>query len=113
MSRDHLLDQQDPDQVTGGNDVEMADDARFLNVLLRGLPGQPDRIGAHALKYDNPISIHKELCDAWQPVRKGVSARNWPENKYMDRLNRRKITRAGAHTETVAGRHPKKKDWQW
>ncbi len=82
MRKDHLPDQQDPDQVTGGNDVEMADDARFLNGLLRGLPGQPDRIGAHALKYDNPISIHKEFCDAWQPVGEDVSIWNWHENIY-------------------------------
>ncbi|MBR5909851.1 MAG: hypothetical protein IKZ66_07790, partial [Schwartzia sp.] len=39
------LSAEDMDDVAGGTTQELADDSRFLNVLLRGHPAQPDRYG--------------------------------------------------------------------
>ena len=98
------------DRVAGGNVTELADDSKFLNVLLRGRPEQCDRYGAWRAQFHGD-----EIALAWLSV--GIMAP--PDNsigipsKYY--LHGKQISRdeAMAHAEQVVGKHLSSKDWNW
>ena len=111
------LDVEEMDNVAGGYIHETADDSRFLNVLLRGHPAQPDRHGERKLELDyaNNGSRYAELRSAWEAC--GVHLHKIDEtggNRYVLHSGR-EVTREQAmnHAMNVMGRQLKKSDWYW
>ena len=47
-----VLDVEEMENVAGGSADQVADDSRFLNVLLRGHPAQCDRYGENKIEFD-------------------------------------------------------------
>ncbi len=112
MKTDHMLDEKDLAQVTGGTVQEMVDDAKFLNVLLKGRPEQPGRYGAYTCENDKKAEA--ALQEAWFSV--GIRADMYRmSNTYAYEASGYRITRAQAwaHAEKVIGRHLERKDWDW
>ena len=110
---DKTLDAEQMDGVAGGTYGENADDSRFLNVLLRGRPGQPDRYGE--TRCYGSSEIEKEITTAWASV--GVTANIYkaPAGKNHYYINGKEVTRdqAWAHAQQVVGKTLKKSDWYW
>ena len=111
------LDVEEMDNVAGGSYHELADDSRFLNVLLRGHPAQPDRHGERKLELDyaNNGSRYAELRAAWEAC--GVHLHKIDEtggNRYVLHSGR-EVTREQAmnHAMNVIGKQLKKSDWYW
>ena len=111
------LDVEQMDDVAGGSYHELADDSRFLNVLLRGHPAQPDRHGERKLELDyaNNGSRYAELRTAWEAC--GVHLHKIDEtggNRYVLHSGR-EVTREQAmnHAMNVIGKQLKKSDWYW
>ena len=111
------LDVEQMDDVAGGSYHELADDSRFLNVLLRGHPAQPDRHGERKLELDyaNNGSRYAELRSAWEAC--GVHLHKIDEtggNRYVLHSGR-EVTREQAmnHAMNVIGKQLKKSDWYW
>jgi len=111
------LDVEEMDNVAGGSYHELADDSRFLNVLLRGHPAQPDRHGERKLELDyaNNGSRYAELRSAWEAC--GVHLHKIDEtggNRYVLHSGR-EVTREQAmnHAMNVIGKQLKKSDWYW
>ncbi len=117
MNQDNLLDENQLDQAAGGSAGEMSDDSKFLNVLLQGRPGQPDRYGAAKCFFSLSGDIPNELTAAWKSV--GIEfdnkcdMGNGATNTY--KLNGKQITQAQAwaHAEQVVGRHLENHEWNW
>ncbi len=111
MNADNMLDQQDLDQVAGGtNSAEVGEDSRFLNVLLRGRPEQPERHGrVYCSFYWHEVI--GELEKAWNSLGidyvQGNGAHYW--------LNGKEITRTMAwiHAGDVMGRRLTREEWDW
>ena len=97
--------------------VEKADDSRFLNVLLQGRSGQPNRYGETRAGSEYECnSIAKEVESAWKSV--GIGFRSTFEdygNKYWDLSTGESIGQAKAYylAEQRVGRKLKKSDWYW
>ena len=111
------LDVEEMDNVAGGSYHELADDSRFLNVLLRGHPAQPDRHGERKLELDyaNNSSRYAEIRGAWDAC--GVRLQKIDEtggNRYVLHSGR-EVTREQAmnHAMNVIGKQLKKSDWYW
>ncbi len=111
------LDVEQMDDVAGGSYHELADDSRFLNVLLRGHPAQPDRHGERKLELDyaNNGSRYAELRNAWDAC--GVHLHKIDEtggNRYVLHSGR-EVTREQAmnHAMNVVGKQLKKSDGYW
>lgn len=97
------------DQVAGGfwDSGQLADDSRFLNVLLRGKSNQPERHGWFT-------AAPKYLIDVWKSL--GIEMKEgslFGDHTYH--LNGKKISQAQAwaHAEEVVGKHLERKDWDW
>ena len=101
--------------VAGGEVSETSYDSKFLNVLLRGRPGQCDRYGT----WKAGSKEHEaEIARAWASVGIKVVINDHSlykeiSNEYY--LNGKQIPRAAAwaHAEQVVGKHLQKKDWDW
>lgn len=109
-----LLSDEQLDQVSGGTTTEMSNDSKFLNVLLRGRNGQPDRYGKLKCHFGQWSGIDEELKAAWKSV--GVETRIGCQsllNKYY--IDGKKVTQAQAwaHAEEVVGKHLSESDWNW
>ncbi len=65
MDENKKVSTEDMEQVAGGTDHQTADDSRFLNVLLRGRPGQCNRYGENTVRY---LNYDKEIAKAWASV---------------------------------------------
>ena len=108
---DKKLTMEEMEQVAGGRNWEVVDDSKFLNVLLRGRPGQCDRYGSWRAGLNDT-----EIAKAWASV--GIrakfhySSKAGPNEYYLDG---KEISReeAWAHAEQVVGKHLQKKDWDW
>ncbi len=100
------------ENVAGGFHNETADDSRFLNVLLRGRPGQCDRYG-EARCYCSP-EICEEISAAWASVGVTVITHQTSYNNEYS-INGKEVTRdqAWAHAQQVVGKTLKKSDWYW
>ena len=114
------LDTEELDAVAGGTYGEIADDSRFLNVLLRGHPLQPERVGKTRLQlgnnaYENNFFDKKvaEVKAAWAAV--GVECGLYANhgNSYM--INGKLCTQEAAmeHAMKVMGKQLKDSDWYW
>ena len=108
-----MLDAEQLDGVAGGSAAEMADDSRFLNVLLQGRPGCPARYG------ESPSdNIRGELATAWATVGidfTGVDGNPGHLNSYSDKETGRSLTQGQAMDLAMqrVGRQLKKRDWKW
>lgn len=94
------------EQVTGGD--AMADDSRFLNVLLRGREGHCDRYGAWTV-----IDHYDEVVRAWASV--GVEFYCDEEGAYYWLIDGKYVPqyRAWLRAEQVVGKHLTRSDWDW
>ena len=103
------------EDVAGGCTAQIAQDSRYLNVLLRGHPAQCDRYGEY--KVGDDYSARKdrweEIRQAWRAVGISWSCYSGKGNEYWKDC--RKITREQAyeHAMNVMGKQLKKSDWYW
>ena len=98
--------------VAGGTLGELADDSRFLNVLLHGTTKyhQCDRYGEFIMFWSD--NARKDLKKAWNSL--GIELENsFSENIY--KLNGNKISQkeAWAHAESLVGKHLTEAQWNW
>ena len=109
---DEIMSDEELDKVSGGTPGELADDSRFLNVLLHGTNKyhQCDRYGEFKMFWRG--NARKDLTKAWSSL--GI------EMTYSDagneyKLNGKKISReeAWAHAESVVGKHLTEAQWNW
>ena len=100
--------------VAGGTAHQVADDSRFLNVLLRGHPDQPNRYGeTRAGSIYEGDAISREVSKAWAAV--GITCdadtcgNTW---YYNDRIG---ISQEQARQLAMQrmGKQLKKSDWYW
>ena len=113
------LDVEEMDDVAGGTTQELADDSRFLNVLLRGHPAQPDRYGEEKINYDvaNNSSRIAEVKAAWAAcgvtLKEASAGAFGKKNVYY--YNGEEVTRAYAMQRAMynIGNHLDKSDWYW
>ncbi len=115
MKADNTLDMESLDTVAGGDCYQMSDDTRFLNVLLRGRTGQPDRYGATKCWMCDDIA--DELKAAWKSV--GIICE---PNSDMSGNNVYKLAYTGGeisreqawdYVQARVGKYLKKEDWDW
>ena len=105
------------EDVAGGCTAQIAQDSRYLNVLLRGHPDQCDRYGETRAGSEYECnSIAKEMETAWKSA--GTGFRSTFEdygNKYWDLSTGESIGQAKAYylAEQRVGRKLKKSDWYW
>ncbi len=107
LKDENKLTDDDLEQVVGGDDI--ADDSRFLNVLLRGREGQCDRYGSW-----RSGSHLGELGRAWGSVGVDFGWDDEDECCYY-RIGGKEVSRyeAWLHAEQVVGKHLKRADWDW
>ena len=107
MKNENKLTDAELEQVAGGN--EIADDLRFLNVLLRGREGQCGRYGnIGAAEHE------QELKNAWASV--GVESLIISGTGFFTyKIDGKEVSRyeAWLHAEQVVGKHLKHADWDW
>ena len=107
LKNENKLADVDLEQVVGGDDI--ADDSRFLNVLLQGREGQCERYGSwrSGRHFD-------EVAKAWRSV--GVDC-GWDDDDdcCCYRIDGKVVSRyeAWLHAEQVVGKHLKRSDWNW
>ena len=116
MFADKQLDAGQLEEVAGGSYYETADGSRFLNVLLRGHPAQPDRYGEAKLGYDiaGNSSRYKEIKAAWAVC--GVELRHIGENGFNHYyIDGKSVTQGNAreHAMKVMGKKLTDSDWYW
>ena len=95
------------EQVAGGD--AMADDSRYLNVLLRGREGHCGRYG-----YWKALDHYREIVNAWASV--GVEFECDGEDFcYRYFIDGKQVSQCEAwlHAEQVVGKHLKRADWDW
>ena len=104
-----MMSNEELDQVAGGwyDRDQLADDSRFLNVLLRGMPSQPERHNWALVKPE-------KMIDAWKSV--GIELVNgsiFGGHYYY--LNGEKISQLQAwnHAQDVVGKSLKCSYWDW
>ena len=110
------LNEMEMENVVGGSSGTTADDSRFLNVLLSGMPNQCDRYGEFRIKIEDHST---EIADAWKSV--GVDASIYSGNLiHSGRANSYKINgkevshyEAMQHAMNVVGKQLSRKDWDW
>lgn len=111
---DEIMSDDELDNVSGGvNYARLADDSRFLNVLLRGREGHCDRYGSWRVRFNK-----KEVINAWKSVGVDCYANSsvFGEsgiNTYE--INGKAVTQeqAWAHAEQVVGKHLEQSEWDW
>ncbi len=103
------LSDEELEQVAGGlwDRHQLADDSRFLNVLLRGTDSQPER--------NNWAMVTPgKIADAWSSV--GIEIKEGSLfGGHSYHLDGKEISQsqAWAHAESVIGKNLERKDWDW
>ncbi len=118
MKAENIIPPETLDEVAAGNCYEMADDSRFLNVLLRGHKDQPDRDGALSCWLMSE-GVGNSLKAAWAAVgiaympSSSKSRNSLSQNAYI--LNGKTISREQAyqHAQDVIGKQLSESDWKW
>ena len=110
---DEIMSDEELDKVSGGTNSELADDSRFLNVLLQGTNKyhQCDRYGEFRMLW-SAGAAHDDLRKAWNSLGIEITY-STAGSEY--RLNGNKISReeAWAHAESLVGKHLTKEQWNW
>jgi len=102
------------DQVAGGSPGELANDSRFLNVLLQGEKKyyQCDRYGEFTMFWSD--NARKDLYKSWNSL--GIEVENnFGENTYIRSWDKKKMSQAEAweYAESKVGKHLTKEQWYW
>ena len=113
---DKALDVEQLEEVAGGivytgSAEKLADDSRFLNVLLRGHPDQPNRYGeTRAGSIYEGDAISREVSKAWAAC--GIDWQPGMDSYYDNRVG---ISREKAMQLAMKrmGKQLKKSDWYW
>ena len=104
------------DQVAGGDNIQTADDSRFLNVLTNG---KCDRYGSDRIAWSAGTLSH-EIEAAWDSV--GITADVrfamggfGGENRYYIKGTNQELTQEEArqYAMNFVGRQLKRSDWDW
>ena len=118
LKNDNKLTDDELEQVVGGSNL--AQDSRFLNVLLEGREGHCGRYGYWT------IDDHKnEVIRAWKSVgvdyatkphmmgTAGGTSEVYTSTHYY--INGKEVSQYDAwlHAEQVVGKHLKRSDWDW
>ena len=112
---EEMLTDDELNNVAGGTPGELADDSRFLNVLLHGTDKyhQCDRYGEFRM-FSNKRAL-KDLIKSWNSLGIELEKDNsfFKNNTY--RLNGKEISQAEAwaHAESLVGKHLTKEQWNW
>ena len=110
---DEKLTDDELDKVAGGTLRELADDSRFLNVLLHGTDKyhQCDRYGGFKMLFDKPS--RDDLIKSWNSLGIEIKYSYFEYNTYM--LYGKEISRAEAwaHAESLVGKHLTEAQWNW
>ena len=76
ISELEIISDEELDKVSGGGCRQSSDDSRFLNVLMRGHPAQPERFGATKILFDvkayGDPGFRRSIAAAWATL--GVTA---------------------------------------
>ena len=112
LDKENKLTENELEQVTGGGDA-MANDSRFLNVLLRGRRWQCGRYGSLMVGQHS-----EEIVRAWASVRVEYYIDESPFGNseiYHYKINGKEVSQYDAwlHAEQVVGKHLKRADWDW
>jgi len=111
FDKENKLTNEELESVSGGLMKEIAEDSRFLNVLLRGRPEQCDRYGEWRIAWgDHDVEIAK----AWAAVGVNVGFDRDGDNGYCI-INGEAVTQEEArqYAMNFVGRHLKRSDWDW
>ena len=108
LKNENKLTDADLEQVMGG-DKDLANDSRFLNVLLRGREGQCGRYGSW--RSDWHLG---EVTKAWASVGVEYGVDDDEDCLYY-RIDGKEVSQyeAWLHAEQVVGKHLKHSDWDW
>ena len=110
---DEIMSDDELDKVAGGTPGELADDSRFLNVLLHGTNKyhQCDRYGEFRMFCSE--SARDDLKKSWNSLGIELIDNRFGGNIYM--LNGKEISRdeAWAHAESLVGKHLTEAQWNW
>ena len=107
LENENKLTDAELEQVAGGD--ALADDSRFLNVLLQGREGHCGRYG-----YWKALDHYREIVNAWASV--GVEFQGDGEDFcYRYFINGKQVSQCDAwlHAEQVVGKHLTRADWDW
>ncbi len=117
MKAENILPPEALDEASAGSCYEMAEDSRFLNVLLRGDSFQPDRYGATKCWINSDSKISLELSKAWAAVCIDFRPRDTmrEQNAYFKQGTGEALTReqAMAYAQEAMGVTLKRSDWDW
>ena len=118
LHADKVLDADELDNIAGGFAGESADDSRFLNVLLRGHPAQPDRYGEYKIFVDvaNNSRRYAEIRAAWEVC--GIAVPNMgtaSANQYFCLETQKYISQdeAMGYAMNKMGKQLNRSDWYW
>ena len=103
------------EQVAGGTCYEIADDSRFLNVLLQGTKYHHcDRYGATRIWFSTGDAIN-DVIKSWESLGIKVHFCSNTSGKNMYFKDGREISQkeAWAHAEKLVGKHLTKAQWDW
>jgi hypothetical protein len=110
---DEIMSDEELDKVAGGTPGELADDSRFLNVLLQGTNKyhQCDRYCGGRIFFDS--SAFSDIVNSWKSLGIEIKYSAFVSNDYM--LYGKKISReeAWAHAEKLVGKHLTEAQWNW
>ena len=108
MSKEQL------EAVAGGCTAQIAQDSRYLNVLLRGHPDQCDRYGETRAMYETE-SIGAEVTKAWAAVGITYQINSRGLNTYYDAEtgNVLSLVEAKRLAEQRVGKKLYYQDWYW
>ena len=102
------------EDVAGGCTAQIAQDSRYLNVLLRGHPDQCDRYGETRAMYETE-SIGAEVTKAWAAVGITYQINSRGLNTYYDAEtgNVLSLVEAKRLAEKRVGKKLYYQDWYW
>ena len=103
--------------VAGGSTKQTADDSRFLNVLLRGHPNQPNRYGeTRAGSMYEADTVRAEVRKGWKACGIRFGRRGSDEENYYEDMNtKQSMTQESAMRLAMQrmGKQLAWSDWYW
>ncbi len=103
--------------VAGGSTKQTADDSRFLNVLLRGHPDQPNRYGeTRAGSMYEADSVREAVRKGWKACGIRFGGRGSDEENYYEDMNTKiSMTQESAMRLAMQrmGKQLAWSDWYW
>ena len=111
--QEEKLSDEELEKVSGGTHSELAEDSRYLNVLLQGtnVRHKCDRYGTFRLIFDGAAQV--DVMNAWQALGVNVELNEFGSNEYI--IGGEKVSRQQAwdHAERTTGKTLKREQWDW